>query len=62
MEKTEKKRSYRNSSWKFPHDPKTLIGRTYKLPVCFVYHINAQGKIDKVREYLDTSSLMAQFE
>ncbi len=51
----------RQSKWTFPTDPGSLIGRTYKVPVCFVYHLNAQGKIDLVREYLDTQSLMAQF-
>ncbi len=52
----------RQSKWQFPADPRSLIGRTYKVPVCFVYHLNAQGKIDRVHEYLDTQSLMAQFE
>jgi hypothetical protein len=52
----------RQSKWSFPGDPRSLIGRTYKIPVCFVYHLNAQGKIDLVREYLDTQSLMTQFE
>ena len=52
----------RQSKWPFPHDPSSLVGRRYKVPVCFVYHINAEGKIDLVREYLDVGSIMAQFE
>lgn len=48
--------------WPFPGDPHSLVGRTYKVPVCFVYHINTDGKIDLVREYLDVGSLMVQFE
>lgn len=52
----------KQSGWKFPHDPETLIGRSYKVPVAFIYHINAAGKIDLVREYLDTQSLMEQFK
>ncbi len=52
----------RQSKWPFPADAHSLIGRTYRIPVGFVYHINAQGKIDIVRECLDTQSLMAQFQ
>lgn len=50
------------SKWPFPKDPGTLVGRKYKVPVCFVYHLNAQGKINLVREYLDVESIMSQFE
>jgi hypothetical protein len=49
------------SKWPFPPHADRLVGRTYMIPVCFVYHINPQNKIDTVREYLDTQSLMAQF-
>jgi hypothetical protein len=27
---------------------------------CFVYHINAEGKIDVIREYMDAGTLWAQ--
>ena len=27
---------------------------------CFVYHLNAEGKIDVMREYLDAGSVWAQ--
>jgi len=27
---------------------------------CFVYHLNAEGKIDVMREYLDASGIIAQ--
>lgn len=29
----------------------SLEGRTFEIPVCFVYHVNASGQIDKVNEY-----------
>ena len=32
---------------------KALIGRRYRVGVCFVFHLNAEQKIDVVREYLD---------
>ena len=51
----------RQSQWRFPADPQSLIGRTYRIPVCFIYHLNPEGRIDLVREYLDTRSLMEQF-
>jgi len=50
------------SGQQFPVDPSTLVGRQYEIPVCFVYHLNAQGKIYLLREYLDLGSLMQQFE
>jgi hypothetical protein len=28
-----------------------LEGRTFEIPVCFIYHVNANGQIDKVNEY-----------
>lgn len=49
------------SGWQFPSDPSTLVGRQYAVPVCFVYHINAEGKICLLHEYLDLGSLMKQF-
>jgi hypothetical protein len=48
--------------WPFPADVSTIIGKQYKVPVCFIYHINAMGKIDLVREYIDIGSVMAQFK
>ena len=36
--------------WPLPGDPNSLVGRTYKVAQCFVYHINAEGKIDVIRE------------
>lgn len=29
----------------------SLEGRTFEIPVCFIYHVNASGQIDKVNEY-----------
>jgi hypothetical protein len=52
----------KQSELPFPGDPSSLVGRRYKVPVCFVYHINAEGKIDMVREYLDVGSVMAQLK
>jgi ketosteroid isomerase-like protein len=31
------------------------------LPVCFICHFNSEGKIDRVREYWDVSTLTRQF-
>lgn len=28
-----------------------LAGQTFEVPVCFVYHVNASGLIDRVNEY-----------
>jgi limonene-1,2-epoxide hydrolase len=38
------------------------IGKKYKVQICFIYHINAMGKIDLIREYVDVESTMAQFK
>jgi len=46
----------------FSGDPSSLVGRRYKVAVCFVYHINAEGKIDQVREYADVGSIIAQLK
>jgi hypothetical protein len=35
------------SGWAFPN-PEKLAGRTYKVAVCFVWHVNPKGKIDLV--------------
>jgi hypothetical protein len=29
--------------WPFPADVSKIIGQKYKVPVCFIYHINAMG-------------------
>jgi hypothetical protein len=50
------------SGWQFPKDPSTLVGEHYSVPVCFVYHINAKGKIYLLHEYLDNASLMKAFK
>ena len=52
----------KQSKWPVPSDISTITGKKYKVPVCFVYHINAAGKIDLVREYLDVGSVIAQFK
>jgi len=46
--------------WPFPGDPNNLVGRRYKVAQCYVYHINAEGKIDLIREYLDAGTVWAQ--
>lgn len=30
---------------------RSLEGRTFEIPVCFIYHVNAHGLIDRVNEY-----------
>lgn len=47
-----------HSEWQFPMDPDALVGRRYAVPVCAVYHINAEGKLDRIHEYTDAASLM----
>jgi len=49
------------SKWPFPPNVDRLVGRTYMIPDCFVYHINVENKIDSVRGYLQVQSLMTQF-
>jgi hypothetical protein len=31
-----------------------FTGRTFEVPVCFIYHVNSQGLIDRVHEYAAT--------
>jgi len=50
----------KQQGWPFPRDPSSLVGRSYKVAECFVYHLNAEGKIDVMREYLDAGSVWAQ--
>ncbi len=48
--------------WPWPKDPSNFLGQKYKVAQCFTYHINAEGKIDFMRQYLDTGSVWAQFK
>ena len=48
--------------WPWPKDPESLVGQTYRVSQCFVYHINPEGKIDFMRQYLDAGSVWAQFK
>ncbi len=48
--------------WPWPKDPESFLGQKYKVAQCFVYHINAEGKIDIMRQYLDTQSIWAQLK
>ncbi len=48
--------------WPWPKDPLSLVGQTYRVAQCFVYHINPEGKIDLMRQYLDAGSVWAQFK
>jgi hypothetical protein len=47
--------------WPWPRDPTTFLGQKYRVAQCFVYHITPEGKIDFMRQYLDTGSVWAQF-
>jgi hypothetical protein len=47
-----------HSTWKFPADPSTLVGRKYHVPVCMVYQIDTNGHISSLNEYTDVASLM----
>ena len=31
--------------WRWPKDPNGLIGQKYKVAQCFVWHLNAEGKV-----------------
>jgi hypothetical protein len=48
--------------WPWPKDPWSLVGQSYRVAQCFVYHINSEGKIDFMRQYLDAGSVWAQFK
>jgi limonene-1,2-epoxide hydrolase len=43
-------------------DTSAFEGRRYFVAICFVYHINAEGKIFLVHEYLDLENLKKQFK
>jgi hypothetical protein len=47
--------------WPWPKDPSNFLGQKYRVAQCFTYHINPEGKIDFMRQYLDTGSVWAQF-
>lgn len=48
--------------WPWPKDPHSLLGQEYRVAQCFLYHINPEGKIDFMRQYLDAGSIWAQFK
>jgi hypothetical protein len=48
--------------WPWPKDPTSFLGQKYRVAQCFIYHINPEGKIDFMRQYLDTGSVWAQFQ
>jgi hypothetical protein len=48
--------------WPFPKDPSSLIGQKYRVAQCFVYHLDGDGRIDLMRQYLDAGSVWAQFK
>ncbi len=48
--------------WPWPDDPNKFKGREYRIAQCFAYHLNADRKIDFMRQYLDTASAFAQFK
>jgi hypothetical protein len=48
--------------WPFPKNSKSLIGQQYRVAQCFVYHLDDNGQIDLMRQYLDAGSVWAQFK
>ena len=48
--------------WPWPKDPNSLIGEKYKVAQCFIWHLNAEGKICLMKQYLDTASVWMQFK
>ena len=51
-----------SQNWPWPRDPKNFLGQKYRVAQCFTYHLNADGKIDFMRQYLDTGSVWSQFK
>lgn len=49
-------------NWPWPKDPSSFLGQPYRVAQCFTYHLNAEGKIDFMRQYLDTGSVWAQLK
>jgi hypothetical protein len=49
-------------SFKLTADDSAIVGKKYSVAVCFVYRINAQGKISQLHEYLDMDGLKKQFQ
>ena len=47
-------------NWPWPRDPGGFLGKSYRVAQCFTYHINTEGKIDFMRQYMDTGSIWAQ--
>lgn len=52
----------KKQGWPFPKDPDSLIGQRYKVAQCFVYHLDKEGKIELMRQYLDAGSVWNQFK
>jgi ketosteroid isomerase-like protein len=48
--------------WPFPKDADSLIGQEYRVAQCFVYHLDSDGRINLMRQYLDAGSVWAQFK
>ena len=48
--------------WPWPKDPSNFLGQQYRVAQCFVYHVTPEGKIDFMRQYLDTGSIWTQFK
>jgi len=48
--------------WPWPKNPKSFLGQQYRVAQCFVYHINPEGKIDFMRQYMDTGTVWAQLK
>jgi hypothetical protein len=47
--------------WPWPRDPSAFVGRKYRVAQCFVYHVDGEGKMTFMRQYLDAGSVWAQF-
>ncbi|MCL5257971.1 MAG: hypothetical protein M1505_01950 [Patescibacteria group bacterium] len=48
--------------WPWPKDPASYLGQEYRVAQCFVYHLNAERKIDFMRQYLDAGSVWTQLK
>jgi ketosteroid isomerase-like protein len=52
----------KKQGWPFPKEPNSLIGQKYRVAQCFVYHLDSNGQINRMRQYLDAGSVWAQFK
>ena len=48
--------------WPWSKSPDSFLGKKYRAAQCVVYHINQEGKIDFMRQYLDAGRVWEQLK